>query len=261
MSPKFSVNLLKSLPKLRPVLRSQPALNYSVPSREHENHEKDWKLELAGPCDTDQIVSFVEDQFLKEEPLYKALIPGQKPLVLNRYFRKKLDHGLTIVARNCCNPQEIVGVSINERSGKLDGVKLCKMSKENNDPNLRKLFEVFAIINLEPKINETLCQDEIFNIAALSVSEHHYGKGIGLGLVERSLELACENRFDYAKLNCTSDNIRKIAEQLKMQKFWSASYKDILCRGSKPPRALPESPHCEATVFYMDLNKMPKKNC
>lgn len=261
MSSKFSVNLLKSLPKLRPVIRVQPTLNYSVPPHEHENQKKDWKLELASPCDTDQIVCFVEDQFMKEEPLYKALIPGQKPLVLQTYFRHKLDHGLTVVARNYCNPQEIVGVSINERSGKLDGVKLCKMAKENNDRNLRKLFEVFSIMNLEPKINETLCQDEIFNIAVLSVSEHHYGKGIGLGLFERSLELACEKKFDYAKVNCTSDNIRKIAEQLRMQKFWSASYKDIMCRGSNPPRALPEHPHCKATVFFMDLNKMPKKCC
>lgn len=101
----------------------------------------------------------------------------------------------------------------------MDGVKLSKMSKEIEDQNLKKLFEVFSIISLEPKINETLCQDEIFHICVLGVSEDHYGKGIGIGLLQRSLELAREKKFDYAKLSCTSDNIRKIAEQLRMQKF------------------------------------------
>lgn len=255
MFAKFSVNLLNVAPKFRPIAFYSTVK--SIPCGQVEK-PKTWHYEVAGPCDTDKILTFVEKHFLKDEPLYSTLIPGEKPTVLKKMFRGSLEQGLTVVARQCSDKQ-IIGVSINERSGKLDGPKFCKMAKETEGCNLKKIFEVWALINSEPKLNEALCQDEIFNIAVLSVCECHWGKGIGFDLVKKSLELARDKNFAYAKLNSTSDNTKKIAEQLNFKNFWCIPYQEALCRGDIKPRALPEPPHTHINVFSYDLKALPKK--
>lgn len=213
--------------------------------------QKDYFVEPASICENDKILCFVENNFLKEEPIYRTLIPGEKVRVIKEVFRSMLNHTLSVVARNACT-REIVGVSINEISCKLDGQKLCRMGKEARDPNLKKLFEVWATINLEPKLFEKLGRDDLFHIAVITVDENHWGKGIGIDLVKRSLDLAREKNFELAKLNATTDNIRKIAMKFGMKNHWTKSYKEIMCRGV-PPRALPAPPHSDVNVFYMNL--------
>lgn len=269
MFSKFSVNLIKVVPKLRP-LAFYSSTNSSTPCGQPEKPKKsspcgqvekpkkDWRCEIAGPCDSEKILKFVDKHFIKDEPLFKALIPDQKPKILAKLFRGSLEQGLTVVARQCSDKQ-IIGVSINERSGKLDGPRCCKMAKEVADCNVKKLFEVLAIINSEPKMNEKLCQDEIFNVSVLSVCECHWGKGIGLDLVQKSLELARDKKFAFAKMNAASLNKSMIAEKLNFQKFWCISYQDALCRGDIKPLAMPEPPNTHVNVFFYDLKCLPKK--
>jgi GNAT superfamily N-acetyltransferase len=174
-------------------------------------------------------------------------------------FGESLDHGLSIVARKLCNDKGIVGVSINERSCKSDGEKMCKLTEEIQDCNLKKMFEALTFITREPKLHEKLCQEEIFHVGMLSVAESHYGRGIGQDLVKKSLELARDKNFQFAKTAATNDNTRKIAEKLGMQKFWSATFKDILCRGNIKTRALPECPHTGVNIYILDLKTLPPK--
>lgn len=255
---KFTVNLLQTAPKF---LRSTAFYSTSKISTlgDRKKQPKDWRLEVAGPCENDQILCFVEKNFFKEEPLFKALMPCPKPKILQKLIRGSLDQGLTIVARKCSEDKEILGVCINERSCKLDGAKYCKMVSEVEDCGLKKLFEVLSILHREPKLYEKLCQDEIFLVSMLTVAEKHYGRGIGLAMVQQSLELARDKKFEYAQILCTSDNTRKIADKLQMEKIWAAPYKDILCRGNIKPRALPAPPHNCAKVYYMDLKNLSPK--
>lgn len=134
----------------------------------------DWKIEVATPCDTQKILCLMagKENCYKEDPIIKALIPDQNPKILQDMSREMLDQGLTLIARNCCN-KEIIGVSINEISCKLKGVKLCKMCNEIKDCSLKKYLEVMSIIANEPKIFETLRTDEIFSISQLAVAESH----------------------------------------------------------------------------------------
>lgn len=249
MFAKFSVDFLKAAPKFRPIVRF---------SSTADKIKKDWRYEVASPCDTEKILTFVNKHYLKEEPLFKTLVPGQKPKIVEKMFRGTLDHGMTMIARKC-DDKEIIGVCMNERSGKLDGAKLCKIANDIKECDLKKLFEVWSLISSEPKLNEKLCQDEIFHVAVLSVCECHWGKGIGADLVKKSLELALDRKFAYAKMNATNDNTRKIAEKLNFEKFWCIPYKEALCRGDIKPRAIPEPPHTSISVFSYDLKNLPKK--
>lgn len=249
MFSKFSVNMMKISTRLRPVF-------FSSKSPCGPKKPVDWKIEIATPCDSDKIMCLLtgKENCAKEDPIVKALIPDQNPKILQTMSRDMLDHGLTFIARNCCN-KEIIGVSINEVACKLNGAKLCKLFKQTKNCDLKKYFEVMSIIANEPKIHEKLQTDEIFNIAQLAVAESHYGKGIGMELVKQSLEFAREKNFCFAKMTCTSENRHKIAEELQMKKIWCGPYKDILCRGKNKPRNIPCPPNTAASVFYLDLKK------
>lgn len=238
---------------MTPFTSARPAVAFFSlkPCGQSEKPKLHCVFEPASKCDNDKIVCFVGKHFLKEEPLFKTLIPGQKPKEIMSLIRASVEQGLSVVARSC-STREIVGVSVNEKSCKLAGARLCKMSKEIQDCNLKKLFEVLAIVNLEPELFEMLGRDEVFHLAFLTVDDKHYGQGIGVGLMERSLDLGREKGFEFAKMNGMNENKSKIAEMLGMKKHWTKPFKEIMCRGI-PSRDLPEPPHTHASVFYMNL--------
>lgn len=234
---------------------SVPFFSSKSPSPCHEaitnKPTRDWRCELASASDNQEILSFVGNNFLKEEALVRTLIPGPKPKLLLEIFRKMLEQELTVVARQQSGEKKLVGVSINERSSRLDVINLCKLIPSVDDCNLKKLLEVWAMIHVESKLHETLACNEIFHSVALTVAESHYGQGIGIELTKRSFELAREKNFKFAKMNCTNDNTRKIAEELNMIRAWSSSYKEIM-----KSSVMPDPPHCSANAYYIDLLKI-----
>jgi GNAT superfamily N-acetyltransferase len=255
MFSKFTVDLLKIAPKIRQISLYSTNKN-STPAAKPP---RDWEMEPAKACDSDKILCFIEKHYLKEEPLAKALIPGKKPAILRKCYKEGLESGLTLVAKKCCGDKEIVGVCLNDRIFKCSGQKMFELSETVKDCDLRKLFETWALLETEPKMNCKLNEVEFFRIGTLSVDEKHWGKGIGLALCQKSLELAVEKNYNYVKINCTNDNTRKIAEKLNMTKFWCAPYTDLLCRGNIKPRAMPEPPHNTAHVYYLDLKTLQPK--
>lgn len=114
MISKFSVNLIRLSAPIRPAAffsttkkpspggppKKSPCPETKSPGAQAkpkspcpEKKPRDWKLELATPCDTDKILCFINTHFLREEPLYRALIPGQKPKILSSLFRSGLCRG------------------------------------------------------------------------------------------------------------------------------------------------------------------------
>lgn len=260
MLAKFAVNLLKVSPKLSPAsLYSTTNARSPCADGKPKRPPKDWKVEFANRCDRNEILDFVEENFGLKEPLLKAVLrPGQKPKLFREIYASSLDQGLTYVARKCCDDQ-LVGVMINERYTKTGIEKIGKMLPGIEDCNLLKLMEVAVAITAEPKLHDLLKVDEIFHIAFLAVAESHHGRGMGNELIRTSLEYARKNNFKYANMNCTSDHTRRVAEKLSGVKVWSVPYKELLCRGCIEPRSFPDPPHCAASVFYLDLNNLPKK--
>lgn len=248
MFAKFSVRFIKSFHN-RAFFSTLKVMSQAATPQPSQ----DFRLAIAAPSDTETILSFVEEHFLKEEVLTRTLIPNQKPKVIRDIFRDRLSHGLSVVARSLCDGS-IVGVSINDRSYQLDGVNLCRLSHETRDCDLKKLLRVWAIIHVDSDLHGSLCQSEIFNIGVVSVAESHWGKNIGVEMVKKSLEVGAEKKFEVARVIATNDNIRKIAEKFGMTKHWSAPYSDLMNRDQYKPRALPEHPHCGATVFYKKLS-------
>lgn len=219
------------------------------------NCQKSWKIEPASLCDRKEILNFVEKNFLKDEPLAKALIPGENPPVFKKIVRESFDQGLSVVAKRTCGDFEIIGACINSRSFIMTATRYLKWAQGVDDQHLKKLLQTMAMVESDSNVNEKLNQDEIFLLSVLIVSDKQWGKGIGLEMVRKSLELAREKQFKFAKMNCMNENTLNIAEQLQMKRLWCLPYKSLLCRGKIRPCAFPEAPHLSAYVYYIDVTK------
>lgn len=260
MFPRLSSTLLKV------ASRSHSFSSYSTvavrTSTSAEPEEKikpnDWLVESVSDGDKGKIVSFIKKHYLKENPLAKVLIPGMQPDVFMKMKGEALNQNLSVVARKTCEPYgdcSILGVCVNERSTACDGAKLESIARAIKCCNLQRFLEVQALMKKESCAHERLSHPEAFHIGTLSICEEHWGRGIGLALVRKSLELATQQKYKYAKMTCMCENTKKIAKSLGMREIWSAPYEDLFCRCSGKPRTLPESPHTRAYVYYINLKR------
>jgi hypothetical protein len=238
MFSKLSAHSLKSVPKF---------INSRFLSK-----TKEFYIERASPSDHQMILDLVMNHFVKEEPLTSALIPGQKPLQLEKMFMSSIEEGFSKVAKRCSN-DEIVGVCINSLNTRETPNELEKLLEETEDPNLKKLFRTLMAIESEPKLYDLLCVDTTFCLEILSVNKDCAGKGLGIDLLRASALLGKQENYKFVRVNCVNETSKHLAEKMGMTLAWCCPYKTLLNRDGCPPRALPASPHHNAYVYYLDL--------
>ena len=243
MLSKFLVNSSKSFTKSQ--------IRFSSSS-------KGFFVERATSCDSAKILNFLDENFLKNEPLAKVLIRGDHPEITRKVYKESVDQGLSVVARRIDGEKEIIGINLNGRSHKNSGDDLMKTAKEISDPGYRKFLETIAIIEMESNACKKLNIVEIFGIKFLSVSKEFWGKGVSVRLLQKSIDVALEENFKFGKVNCVNENCKKFSEQFGLTKAWSMPYSNILCRGDILPRGFPEPPHNIAYVYYAEMNKFAK---
>lgn len=226
----------------------------------NNSQSRDYHLEFAKPADTVRILKFLEHNFFVDEPLIKSLsfTKGKVDATLEGYVRKSLNHGLSIVAVKNSPGRDILGISINEKNCVWDGTKMDKIAVESQLPQVRKLLHIWALITREPQIHMKLSQYEIFELGIISVARKMHGQGLGTQLAKRSLALARDLNYRYARMDATSDYSKKIAEKLEMSRIWEVPYKNILLDDENVPVAIPEKPHTHAYVYFMNLKNLPE---
>lgn len=212
-----------------------------------------YTIELAKPFHYEKTLDLIMDNFISNEPFAQALIPGKKPKMLRNVFEGFLRENLSVIAQDRAKKCEIIGVAVNSRTkiGVLD--KFVEFAKQVDDPQLRKLFETLAFVETNSNIHEKLCQEEIFTVEFLGVHENYNRKGIAMEIMQKSVEIAMANDFEYIKGTCVNENSKKLLEKLKWKRFWSEPYETLLCRGNIRPRAMPADPHKHAYVYYKTL--------
>lgn len=225
------------------------------------NSSREYHLEFAKPADTVRILKFLEHNFFVDEPLIKSLSfnKGKVDGIIESYIRKCLNHGLSIVAVKNSPGRDILGISINEKNCVWDGTKMDKIAVESQLPQVRKLLHIWALITREPQIHMKLSQYEIFELGIISVARKMHGQGLGTQLAKRSLALARDLNYRYARMDATSDYSKKIAEKLEMSRIWEVPYKNILLDDENVPVAVPEKPHTHAYVYFMNLKNLPEE--
>lgn len=244
----FLLNKSKYLPEA--FLQAKPKSSVA------QEAPKNCEFSIGKKEHAEKVLKFMETDYLDNEPVARSFKIGRqdydtvlKPLMLEDYLG-----GLTILAKK---NDEIAGVCISQRCCHWYGDHLEKMSCDTDNLQVRKYLQLIAFLHREPRIHQKLGEDVIFNIAHLSVSKNFKNQGIGKDLMKKSLALARDANYNYAKVICTNMFTQKICDKIGMTPAWNLPYKNILSEETCKPLILPDDPHTHAHVYYVDLKQLP----
>ncbi|XP_035895664.1 uncharacterized protein LOC118504794 [Anopheles stephensi] len=218
------------------------------------------RVRLARAEDTGEVVTFVQQNLLHHEPLLRALnvgeIPGREQLL--EYVRQLLRESFTLVALDDdgggrpSDGRRIVGVAISRRSCSWDGKQLIERADRTRCDQLRKLLYIWSIVESEPGLHQHFCTRCLFEIAFLATAVESRRQGIGLHLTLRSLQLARDLGFHFARMNCTCEYSARIASKAGLECHWTVAYHHLV-DSTKQPVVHPEPPHTHIKVHAMAL--------
>uniref|UniRef100_A0A182P1V5 N-acetyltransferase domain-containing protein n=1 Tax=Anopheles epiroticus TaxID=199890 RepID=A0A182P1V5_9DIPT len=212
------------------------------------------RVRLAKEADSSDIVQFMQGNVLHSEPLLRSLqvstIPSQA--VLLDYIRLLLRDSFTLLALANGPPERIVGVAISRRSCPWDGKQLIERADRTRCDQLRKLLYIWSIVETEPNLHRHFCTRCLFEIALLATAIDSQRQGIGLHLTQRSLELARDLGFQFARMNCTCEYSSRVATKAGLECHWTVAYHHLV-DSAKQPVVLPDPPHTHIKVHAMAL--------
>lgn len=257
MFSKFSVR----------VFQSSFRFHHSAALAMHSMHsrspiEDSCRMRIARPSDTSKILKFMEKRYFCENSLSKCLdLCGAKlEASLENYLRSVLHQGISYIARDSAKGNKLIGVCLNQKNYKGASNHLEEIAENSTQDNTKKLLRIWALISREPDLHRSLLQNSIFDVSFVATQDDDEDSLLGVRLVKRSLYLARDMNFAYARANCTDNRSIKIAEDAKMIRLWDVKYKNILSETAKTPLVMPERPNMEAAVFYINLKMMHEED-
>lgn len=218
-----------------------------------------YQIGFAKQTDVNPILQFIEKNYFCNEPLCKCLQLSKKGVdsALEKYITQSLAEGMTIVAQQKSEENEIMGICINRKSSKWNGDRLEELAKEANYVNSKIIMHIWALLEREPGMNDYLKELAIFNMTFLTVKNSLQSHGLATELTRRSLALGRDLSYKFARIDCTGLFTKNIAEKLGMERLWDVPYKNILSEDDRTPVAVPEPPNTHAAAYYINLKTMP----
>lgn len=218
----------------------------------------DYTVSIAKPQDVDHVVRFLKKTFFQREPLVKSLgLALNFDPILEKIIEEDLKLGCTLLAFSPGKERKIVGVCVNEKCIPWESTELEKLACQTENTKVQYLLHMWALMARESKLLETLKQNEIFGLEFLSVSKAYSGRGVATELARKSLALAKDLNYHYARMICTGEPSSIIAEKIGMTRIWKIPYKNILFEDSGRPVTIVPPPHNSVSVYYIDLKRLP----
>ncbi|XP_055600722.1 uncharacterized protein LOC129749700 [Uranotaenia lowii] len=236
---------------LRAANRCQNFFTISTKNKPNESSSA-VRVRLARSQDVRQIMKFVRENFVHEEPLMKSLniASTRSTLPLETIIATHLKNGFTMIAVE--GQKNVVGLALNLRNCYWDGSVLQNAAEKAETEPLKKLFYIWSIVSSEPKLHERFMTPCIFELAMLATARDFQRRGIGYQLTMESLRLARDLGYQVARMDCTSEYSSRLADRVGLECIWSVPYNHLV-DGSRKPVAKPEHPHTHIRVHAAKL--------
>lgn len=260
MFPKFPVKLLSaSIRSLNQTATKAASAAISMDDIQRERIESNYRFNFAMPTDTPQILNFLEKNYFCQDSLSKSLNLCCKSLDMSMklYIKDSLSQGMSVIARRATEREEIIGISINQKSCKWDGDRLDELARASENINTRKLLHIWALLAREPSLHDYVSQLSIFDLRFLSVKKEFRDGDLATELTKNSLSLGRDMNFKFARIDSTSEHTTRLAQSFNMEKLWEVSYKNILSDDGRTPLVIPDRPNTDAAVFCANLESLP----
>ncbi|XP_011875954.1 PREDICTED: dopamine N-acetyltransferase-like isoform X2 [Vollenhovia emeryi] len=215
----------------------------------------DYHIEIINKDDKLKVLKFLRRFFFRDEPLNHCiqLIPEGEDstcVELEDYCSySSLGNNLSLKAVSASGA--IVGLELN---GKMEPpsneepeyIRSCKNAK------FKKILRLLHHIDKGVNMGGQFRNCNVMEIKILSVDTSWRGKGIAKTLMEKSIEIAKEQGFHYARADCTSFFSGKVCARLGFEAIYNLNYNDYVDEDGKPIFS-PASPHTAAITYVKKL--------
>ncbi|KAH0944768.1 hypothetical protein HN011_009652 [Eciton burchellii] len=242
-----ATSFVKNVPKIT---------RYSLAdSADESNSGMDYHMEIIDKDDKLRVLKFLRRFFFRDEPLNQCiqLIPEGEDSTceeLEDYCSNaSFENNLSLMAISASGT--IVGVSLNGKMGppppeEAEYVHSCKNAK------FKKILKLLHHIDKNVNTGERFRDLNVLELRIISVNTNWRGKGIGKALIEKSMEIAKAQGFNYMRVDCTSLFSGKLCARIGFNAIYELDYKDYVDEDGKQIFS-PALPHTTAVTYTKKL--------
>ncbi|XP_019698696.2 dopamine N-acetyltransferase isoform X1 [Harpegnathos saltator] len=237
--------------------RSTAASPYNrlADSADESHSTMDYHVEIISKNDKLRVLKFLRRFFFRDEPLNQSvqLIPEGEDSTcaeLEDYCSNaSFDNNFSLMAVSASGA--IVGVILN---GKMDPpsseepeyIRTCANAK------FKKILRLLHHVDRRVNAGGQFRDQNIMEIRIISVDTNWRGQGIAKALIEKTVEIAKEQGFHYARADCSSMFSGKLCARLGFNAVYKLDYSDYVDESGKAVFS-PASPHTTMTTYVKKL--------
>ncbi|XP_025198944.1 dopamine N-acetyltransferase-like [Melanaphis sacchari] len=205
--------------------------------------------------DKQVVIDFLRKFFFRDEPLILGINMREdydSLAKLENYCFNFMDNGLAFKA---VSPNgDLIGVVLNNVMHREDGEKNNESEEDIKDNTKFSVITTFLdkvereadVFKKYPSI------DRVMDIKIISVDESFRGQGVCKALIDKTIELALENKCPMVYIECSSYFSAKAAERLGFECIYTSYFRDYLDENGKVIfKTLP--PHDSSKVYVLHL--------
>ncbi|KDR23746.1 dopamine N-acetyltransferase-like isoform X2 [Zootermopsis nevadensis] len=217
--------------------------------------EQDYKIVPVTLKDVEKVLEHLRRFFFREEPLNVCInLLGErgdeKCQELENYCIQTIPEGLSLMA--VTPSDKVVGVILNgsHEPGHLDEMQ----RNADNCPHarFRKILQLLVAVDRGSDVFSKFPDvDKLFEVRIVSVDSALRGQGIAKALIEKSRELAKDQKFPLIRVDCTSHFSARAVARLGFECVFTLRYEDHCHNGE--PVFRPEIPHNQVATYVLRL--------
>ncbi|CAH1713345.1 unnamed protein product [Aphis gossypii] len=205
------------------------------------------------------VIEFLQKFFDRDEPLNAALNLRKKEdkeskedVAIRKYIIGLINNGLAFKA---VSPNgDLIGVVLNNLTYRVDREKNNENEEDTKDnTKFNIITEFLDKVEREADVFQKFPNvDRVMDIKIISVDESFRGQGVCKALIDKTIEIALENKCPMVYVECSSYFSAKAAERLGFECIYTLYFRDYLDKNGEVVFKTPP-PHDSSKVYVLHL--------
>ncbi|GLV41104.1 Agmatine N-acetyltransferase [Carabus blaptoides fortunei] len=190
---------------------------------------------------------FWNSYFIAEPTTVAAGLANTRNVTFENKIMESMAQGMSLMVR-CRYDGSVVGAAINTAMCPWDPDLMDEFADTCSCQRMSDLLHFLAHISRAPKLWTRFCETKIFEVSYLATRPDDRRQGIGLALLQRSLDLGKDLSYKVLRVDGTSRYTQLICEKLKMKMVYEIPYESY--RGPDGKVLFrPPPPHTSVKIY------------
>lgn len=199
------------------------------------------------------VIEFLQKFFTRDEPLNAAInLIKEEDVAIRKYIIGLFDNGLAFKA---VSPNgDLIGVVLNNLTYRVAREKNNENEEDAKDNTKFNIITAFLDkVEQEADVFQKFPNvDRVMDIKIISVDESFRGQGVCKALIDKTMEIALENKCPMVYVECSSYFSAKAAERLGFECIYTLYFRDYLDENGEVIFKTPP-PHDSSKVYVLHL--------